>query len=51
METLQNLLTPFTSAWHLADSNELMAFAIFFAAMWLIAGVLETAVKKLTREH
>lgn len=50
METLQQLITPFTNAWYQADSQELASFGIFFAAMWLIAMVLEAAVKKVTKE-
>jgi hypothetical protein len=50
METLQQLITPFTTAWYQADSNELVSFAIFFAAMWLIALVAEAAIKKATKE-
>ncbi|MDP5137591.1 hypothetical protein [Rheinheimera baltica] len=50
METLQHLITPLTTAWYQVDSNELVSFGIFFAAMWLIAVVLEAAVKKVTNE-
>lgn len=50
METLQNLLTPFTTAWYQADSHQLISFAILFAALWLIAAVVEAAAKKATRE-
>lgn len=50
METLQHLITPFTTAWHQADSYQLVSFCIFFAAMWLIAVVIEAAIKKATRE-
>jgi len=51
METLQNLITPLTSAWQQADSHQLVSFGIFFAAMWLIAMVIETAVKKVIKEN
>lgn len=50
METLQHLITPLTTAWSQVDSAELVSFSIFFAAMWLIAMVIETAVKKVTKE-
>lgn len=50
METLQHLITPFTTAWHQTDSYQLVSFCIFFAAMWLIAVVIEAAIKKATRE-
>lgn len=50
METLQHLITPFTTAWHQAESHELISFGMFFAAMWLIAMVVEAAVKKVTKE-
>lgn len=50
METLQQLITPFTTTWQQADSHELVSFGIFFATMWLIAIVLEAAVKKLSKE-
>lgn len=50
METLQHLITPFTTAWYQADSHELVSFGIFFAAMWLISVVVEAAVKKTTKE-
>lgn len=50
METLQQLITPFTNAWQQADSHQLVSFCIFFAAMWLIAMVLEAAIKKVTKE-
>ena len=50
METLQHFVTPLTTAWHQAESLELISFGIFFAAMWLIAMVVEAAVKKLTKE-
>lgn len=50
METLQHFLTPLTTAWYQADSQELMSFGIFFASMWLIAMVIEAAVKKATKE-
>jgi len=50
METLQHLLTPFSTAWYQVDSHELVSFGIFFAAMWLIAMVVEAAVKKVTNE-
>ncbi|MBZ9613194.1 hypothetical protein [Rheinheimera maricola] len=48
METLQQLLTPFTTAWNQADSQQLISFGIFFAAMWLIAIVAEAAIEKAT---
>ena len=51
METLQHLLTPFTTAWYQADSHQLISFGIFFASMWLIAMVIEAAVKKATKEN
>jgi hypothetical protein len=51
METLQNLITPFTTAWNQADNHELVSFGIFFGAMWLIAVVVEAAVKKATQEN
>ena len=50
METLQQLITPFTTAWQQTDSHQLVSFGIFFGAMWLIAVVLEAAVKKVTNE-
>lgn len=50
METLQHLITPFTTAWYQADSHELVSFGIFFVAMWLIAMVIEAAVNKATKE-
>ena len=50
METLQKLITPFTTAWQQADSHQLVSFAILFAALWLIAAVVEAVVKKATRE-
>lgn len=50
METLQHLITPFSTAWHQADSYQLVSFGIFFAAMWLIAAVIEAAIKKVTKE-
>ena len=50
METLQQLITPFTTAWYQADDHELVSFGIFFGAMWLIAMVLEAAIKKVTKE-
>lgn len=50
METLQNLITPFTTAWSQVDGGELVSFSVFFAAMWLIAMVVEAAVKKVTKE-
>uniref|UniRef100_UPI004047F54A hypothetical protein n=1 Tax=Rheinheimera sp. TaxID=1869214 RepID=UPI004047F54A len=50
METLQQLITPFTNAWQQADSHQLVSFCIFFAAIWLIAMVLEAAIKKVTKE-
>ena len=50
METLQHLITPFTTAWQQADSHQLVSFCIFFAAMWLIALVAEAAIKKATKE-
>jgi hypothetical protein len=50
METLQQLITPFTTAWQQADNHQLVSFGIFFAAMWLIAMVIEAAVKKVTKE-
>ncbi|WP_166838340.1 hypothetical protein [Rheinheimera pleomorphica] len=50
METLQDLLTPFTTAWYQADSHQLISFGIFFAALWLIAVVVEATVKKVTKE-
>ncbi|MFT5545297.1 hypothetical protein [Rheinheimera aquimaris] len=50
METLQHLITPFTTAWYQADSQQLISFGIFFVAMWLIAVVIEAAIKKATKE-
>lgn len=50
METLQQLITPFTTAWQQADSQQLVSFGIFFGAMWLIAMVIEAAVNKATQE-
>lgn len=50
MTSLQHVITPFTTAWQQADSRQLLAFGIFFAAMWLIAMVIEAAVKKITKE-
>lgn len=50
METLQQLITPFTTAWYQADSHELVSFSIFFAALWLIGMVVEAAVKTAKRE-
>lgn len=50
METLQNLITPFTNAWYEANSHELVSFGIFFVAMWLISVVVEAAVKKVMKE-
>ncbi|NRQ41784.1 hypothetical protein HRH59_04260 [Rheinheimera sp. YQF-2] len=46
METLQQLITPFTTAWYQADSHQLISFGIFFGAMWFIAMVVEAALKK-----
>ncbi|MBU2115107.1 MAG: hypothetical protein KKE94_15185 [Gammaproteobacteria bacterium] len=46
METLQQLITPFTTAWYQADSHQLISFGIFFAALWLIAMVAEAAIQK-----
>lgn len=51
METVQHFVTPFTEVWYQADSHELVSFGIFFSAMWLIAAVLETAIKKATQEN
>ena len=50
METIQQLITPYTTAWFQTDSQELVTFGIFFVGMWLNAMVLEGAGKIVTKE-
>ena len=50
MQTLQNLITPFSNAWYGANSHELVSFGVFFAALWLIALVVEAAINKATKK-
>lgn len=50
METIQQCLTQLTSAWNQLDSSELVLFGIFFAAIWVIAMVLEAGLQKLQPE-